>query len=65
MNNKLIHQPASLEIEIVELDERLDMSIDPLASTISINGKCSTNNGCNIVAGCGGGGGGTPKPNQG
>lgn len=51
---------AQFEIEILELDQRLDMSLDPLASTITINGACSTNNGCNAAAGCGGGGGTKP-----
>jgi hypothetical protein len=56
MRNDQLARLGALEIEIVELDERLDMAFDPLASTIPINGKCGTNQGCNLVAGCGGGG---------
>jgi hypothetical protein len=57
MRNEQLTRPGTpFEIEIVELDERLDMAFDPLASTITINGRCDVNTGCNAVAGCSGGG---------
>jgi hypothetical protein len=46
-------------IQIVELDERLDMTLDPLAVSVDINAKCSTDSGCNRQAGCG-----RPAPQQ-
>ncbi len=45
--------PANLEI--VELDERLDMALDAIGIIIGGTNNCScTNTGCNVVKGCGG-----------
>ena len=49
----------NMEIMIVELDDRLDMAIDPLLNPLALNIRCIVNNGCNQVAGCG-----SPAPNQ-
>lgn len=48
-------------IEIVELDDRLDMTPDPMSLflDIEVNAKCATDSGCNRFAGCG-----SPKPSQ-
>jgi hypothetical protein len=63
-NDKLGVNRTSLEITIIELDERLDMAYDPSAVLLALNVHCPTNVGCNVgcntVAGCG-----KPAPNQG
>ncbi len=43
------------ELEIVELDERLDMALDAIAIIIGGTNNCKCENtGCNVVKGCGG-----------
>jgi hypothetical protein len=43
-------QPTDEELEIVELDERLDMAFDPLSMVVSLrpvsNGNCSNTQCC-------------------
>lgn len=45
-------------VDVVELDETmLDLVVGGALGTVEANWKCSSNTGCNLVAGCGGGGG--------
>jgi len=53
MDNEITRSPFD-DIEIVELDERLDMAVDPLIGmTPQWNGACG--GGCNNNVLCGGG----------
>jgi hypothetical protein len=48
---------GSDEIEIVELDARFDMAMDPLGLLMDEQGNCGgqCGNGCTNTGGCGGG----------
>jgi hypothetical protein len=52
MDEKKINlEQAGEELEIVELDERLDMAFDPLSMVLSLKG--ATNGNCNNTQCCG------------
>ena len=52
MNNEIVNSET---FDVVELDENmLNVVIGGLAAPIEGNYKCTTNSGCNTVAGCGG-----------
>lgn len=57
-------EKSSKSIDVLELDDAmLDLVNGGSLASVDLNGKCSTNSGCNTVAGCGGGGSTSPSSN--